>query len=104
MRLPEEFSFSCPLKINCGNRALAHLPIELAAVNAHAPLILASRDQIGKKGLKSVIDAHAGPAAIGFDACAGSNVPGRWLRQRHCRWQWFGGRCGQIIESDSFRG
>ena len=57
MRLPEEFSFSCPLKINCGNRALAHLPIELAAVNAHAPLILASRDQIGKKGLKSVIDA-----------------------------------------------
>jgi alcohol dehydrogenase len=57
MRLPEEFSFSCPLKINCGNRALAHLPIELAAVNAHAPLILASRDQIGKKGLKFVIDA-----------------------------------------------
>lgn len=57
MRLPEEFSFSCPLKINCGNRALAHLPIELAAVNAHAPLILSNRDQVGKKGLKSVIDA-----------------------------------------------
>ncbi|MCB2146230.1 MAG: iron-containing alcohol dehydrogenase [Deltaproteobacteria bacterium] len=57
MRLPDEFSFSCPLKINCGNRALAHLPLELAAVNAHAPLILANRDQVGKKGLKSVIDA-----------------------------------------------
>ncbi|MBC2709961.1 MAG: iron-containing alcohol dehydrogenase [Desulfosarcina sp.] len=57
MRLPEEFSFSCPLKINCGSRALAHLPIELSAVNANAPLILANHDQIGKKRVNTIVDA-----------------------------------------------
>ena len=57
MRLPDAFSFSCPLKINCGSRALENLPTELAAFNAHAPLILASRDQVGKKRINTVIDA-----------------------------------------------
>lgn len=57
MRLPEEFSFSCPLKINCGNRALAHLPVEMSAVDARAPLILANGDRIGKKRVKTVVDA-----------------------------------------------
>lgn len=57
MRLPEQFSFFCPLKINSGNRALDHLPFELSAVNASAPLILANRDQVGKKGLRHVTDA-----------------------------------------------
>jgi alcohol dehydrogenase len=57
MRLPGEFTFSSPLKINCGSRALAHLPAELSAVNANAPLILANCDQVGKKGLKTVVDA-----------------------------------------------
>jgi len=57
MRLPEAFSFANPLKINCGSHALNHLPIELAAFNANAPLILSNRDQIGRKGLKTVIDA-----------------------------------------------
>jgi alcohol dehydrogenase len=57
MRLPEEFSFASPLKINCGNRALAHLPTELSAVNANAPLILANRNQVGKKRVSTVIHA-----------------------------------------------
>ena len=57
MHLPEAFSFSCPLKINCGSRALEHLPIELSAVNANAPLILANRDQVGKKRLNTVVNA-----------------------------------------------
>ena len=57
MRLPEAFSFYCSMKINSGNRALAHLPIELAAVNARAPFIIANRDQVGKKRFKFVIDA-----------------------------------------------
>ena len=57
MHLPETFSFACPLKINCGNHALDHLPAELFAVGAKAPLILADRKQIGRQGLRTVIDA-----------------------------------------------
>lgn len=57
MRLPEQFSFYCPLKINCGNRALHHLPVELSALNASAPMILANRDQVGKKRVCHVINA-----------------------------------------------
>ncbi|WP_372679391.1 iron-containing alcohol dehydrogenase [Desulfosarcina sp.] len=57
MRLPEAFSFSSPLKINCGSRALENLPTELAAFNANAPLILANRDQVGKKRVNTLIDA-----------------------------------------------
>jgi len=57
MILPEAFYFKCPLKINCGSHALDHLPVELAAVGARAPLILANNDPIGKKRLKTVIDA-----------------------------------------------
>ena len=57
MRLPEAFSFSNPLKINCGSRALENLPAELAAFNANAPLILASRDQVGKKRVGTLINA-----------------------------------------------
>jgi alcohol dehydrogenase len=57
MLLPEEFSFSCPLKINCGRLSLDHLPVELSAVNAGSPLILANRDRIGKKRVNAVVDA-----------------------------------------------
>jgi alcohol dehydrogenase len=57
MRLPKKFSFASPLKINCGNRALSHLPIELSAVNVYAPLLLADRDQVGNKRISTVIDA-----------------------------------------------
>jgi len=57
MHLPDAFSFYCPLKIVCGSRALNHLPVELAAVNASAPLVLADRDQVGKKMVRRVIHA-----------------------------------------------
>ena len=57
MRLPETFSFACPLKINCGSHALDHLPSELAAIGAKAPLILADREQIGRQRVRDVTDA-----------------------------------------------
>lgn len=57
MSLHEGFSFACPLKINCGSRALSHLPAALSAVGAKAPLILANRDRMGKKRMKAVVDA-----------------------------------------------
>ena len=57
MQLPEEFSFSCPLKINCGRLSLDHLPVELSTVNAVSPLIIADRDRIGKKRFNAVVDA-----------------------------------------------
>ncbi|BBO73388.1 alcohol dehydrogenase EutG [Desulfosarcina widdelii] len=57
MILPEAFYFKCPLKINCGSHALDHLPVELAAVGARAPLILANGNHIGKKRLKTVVNA-----------------------------------------------
>ncbi|WP_319525527.1 iron-containing alcohol dehydrogenase [uncultured Desulfosarcina sp.] len=57
MTLPEAFFFKCPLKINCGSHALDHLPVELAAVGARTPLILANGDPDDKKRLKAVIDA-----------------------------------------------
>jgi alcohol dehydrogenase len=57
MILPEAFYFKCSLKINCGSHALDHLPVELAAVGARAPLILANGDPISKKRLKTVINA-----------------------------------------------
>jgi len=57
MILPETFFFKCALKINCGNHALDHLPVELAAVGARAPLILANSDRIGEKRLRAVVSA-----------------------------------------------
>ena len=57
MRLPDDFSFFCPLKTNCGSHALSHLPMELSTLNANAPLILANHDQIGKKRINPVINS-----------------------------------------------
>jgi alcohol dehydrogenase len=57
MRLPETFSFVCPLKTNCGSHALDHLPFEMAALGARSPLILADHRRVGKKRLKTVISA-----------------------------------------------
>lgn len=57
MILPETLQFKCSLKINCGSHALDHLPVELAAVGARAPLILANGDPIDKKRLQTVINA-----------------------------------------------
>jgi len=50
MFFPDNYEFYCPVKINSGNRALEHLPVELDALNAGKPLIITDRE-IAKKGL-----------------------------------------------------
>lgn len=57
MGFPGDFSFFCPLKINCGSRALAGLPMELVASGVNSPLILANHDQVGPKKLQAVVNA-----------------------------------------------
>ena len=49
MFLPNEYEFSCFVKINSGTRALEHLPHELDALNARKPLIVAGKD-VSKEG------------------------------------------------------
>jgi alcohol dehydrogenase len=49
MFLADQYEFSCPVKINSGNRALEHLPVELAALNARKPFVVTSPD-ISKMG------------------------------------------------------
>ena len=80
MRLPETFFFDCPLKINCGNQALDHLPADLTARGAKAPLILANRERIGKRQLQTVIDAfkESGMTLGVYDRLAEVDEPG-WL-------------------------
>ena len=74
MRFSGGFSFCCPLKINCGDRALAGLPMELAARGASSPLILANRDQVGSKRVHAVVNAfrNAGLTVALYD-----HLPGR---------------------------
>jgi len=43
MFFPDNYEFYCPVKINSGNRALEHLPVELDALNSRKPLILADK-------------------------------------------------------------
>lgn len=50
MFFPDNYEFYCPVKINSGNRALEHLPVELDALNARKPLIITDKE-IAKKGL-----------------------------------------------------
>ncbi|MCD6487186.1 MAG: iron-containing alcohol dehydrogenase [Syntrophobacterales bacterium] len=50
MFFPDNYEFYCPVKINSGNKALEHLPVELDALNAVKPLILTDRVVV-KKGL-----------------------------------------------------
>lgn len=57
MRFSGEFSYHCPLKINCGSHALAGLPMELTGHGAKQPLILVNSAHVGKKQREAVIDA-----------------------------------------------
>ena len=57
MIFSEEFSYQCPLKINCGSHALDGLPSELASHGARYPLILANRKRVGVKSVQTVVDA-----------------------------------------------
>lgn len=43
MTLPDSFSFMCPVKTGAGIRALEHLPMDLASLNAAKPLIITQK-------------------------------------------------------------
>jgi alcohol dehydrogenase len=57
MFLPEHYEFSCPVKINSGNRALEHLPFELDTLNARKPLIITGKNAAGRGLVDIAIDA-----------------------------------------------
>lgn len=78
MQLTDTFSFGSSIKVNCGRQALAHLPVELAAVNATAPFVLASRKQIGRRKVKTVINAFktSGLTLGVFDQLPSRTEPG----------------------------
>jgi len=50
------FSFYCRTKINCGQRALEHLPVELEALDSRMPMVLAA----DKKAAAAVVGAFKG--------------------------------------------
>lgn len=56
MHLPQNYQFYSPVKINSGQRALEHLPAELAALNAGMPLIVTDR----KSRARTVVNAFRG--------------------------------------------
>ena len=52
MDLSAGFVFTCPFKTNSGNKALSHLPVELAGFNAARPLVVASAGTEGQKAVR----------------------------------------------------
>jgi alcohol dehydrogenase len=57
MFLPEHYEFSCPMKINSGNRALDHLPFELDTLNARKPFIITGKNAAERGLVDIIIDA-----------------------------------------------
>ena len=57
MFLPEHYDFSCPVKINSGNRALEHIPFELDTLNVRKPLVITSKDAATRGLVDIIIDA-----------------------------------------------
>jgi alcohol dehydrogenase len=57
MYLPNQYRFSCSAKINSGTRALENLPMELDALNATRPLIIAGENSPRRGYVKKVISA-----------------------------------------------
>lgn len=57
MFFPDNHEFRCPVKINSGNKALEHLPVELAALNADKPLILTVGSAAGKGFIRKITGA-----------------------------------------------
>ena len=57
MNLTNGFAFTCPFKTNSGNKALEHLPVELAALNAFKPLIITSRNLTGPRAMRILTGA-----------------------------------------------
>jgi alcohol dehydrogenase len=57
MNLSAGFVFTCPFKTNSGNKALEHLPVELAGLNAFRPLVVASAGAEGQKAVRILMSA-----------------------------------------------
>ncbi|MEN6319812.1 MAG: iron-containing alcohol dehydrogenase [Syntrophaceae bacterium] len=57
MLLPSNYEFSCPVKINSGNKALEHLPFELDILNARKPFVITSKDAADRGLVNVIIDA-----------------------------------------------
>lgn len=51
------FSFTCPVKTNSGKKALEHLPMELAGLNAVSPLVVANERSVGSKAVRTLMGA-----------------------------------------------
>lgn len=57
MNITNGFAFICPFKTNSGNKALEHLPVELAGLNAFKPLIITSRELAGWRAISTLKNA-----------------------------------------------
>jgi alcohol dehydrogenase len=57
MYLPDNYEFSCPMKINSGTKALEHLPFELDVLNARKPFIITNKDSADHERADTIIDA-----------------------------------------------
>ena len=57
MNITNGFAFICPFKTNSGNKALEHLPVELAGFNAFKPLIITSRQLAGWRAISTLKNA-----------------------------------------------
>ena len=52
----ENTTFQNPVKINAGRKALAHIPIELAAMGAERPLLITTKALLKKRAVPKVVD------------------------------------------------
>ena len=51
------FTFTCPVKTNSGNKALEHLPVELANLNAVKPIVITGAEAAGGKAVRTLAGA-----------------------------------------------
>ncbi len=51
------FTFTCPVKTNSGNKALEHLPVELANLNAVKPIVITGAKVVGGKAVRTLAGA-----------------------------------------------
>jgi alcohol dehydrogenase len=57
MTLPDYFEFMCPVKTGSGYRALEHLPMDLAALDAKRPLIVTEKKHTAGGKVKHIANA-----------------------------------------------
>ncbi len=57
MLLQDNIEFMCPVKIGAGNKALEHLPVDLAALDAKKPLIITTKEINAGGLIKNIVNA-----------------------------------------------